>query len=83
MTASLEFLSLLAIGLNLPEKYFNQFFLPQSLTTLRLQHYPHRDFTAPPIAIEEDGTTVICGTHCDNVFVTLLSTFHFPGKEAL
>jgi isopenicillin N synthase-like dioxygenase len=82
MTASLELIELIAIGLGLPPSYYKDLFVPRSLSTLRPQHYPLRDFQAPPIAIE-DGQVVICETHADNVFITLLATYHFTGLQVL
>ena len=79
MTASLHLIELIAIGLDLPESYFRHLFIPSSLSTLRPQHYPLRDFSAPPMAIE-DGQVVICETHADNVFMTLLATFQYTGQ---
>ena len=75
MSASLHLIELIAVGLDLPESYFKHLFIPSSLSTLRPQHYPLRDFSAPLMAIE-DGQVVICETHIDNVFMTLLATFN-------
>ena len=80
MSASMKFLQLLAVGLGLPESYFHHLFVPDTLSTLRLLHYPQRNFTAPPVAVE-NGQVVVCETHADNVFVTFLITFHYKGES--
>ena len=80
MSASVKFLQLLAIGLGLPETYFHHLFVPDTLSTLRLQHYPPRLFAPPDKAIE-DGQVVVCETHVDSGFVTLLITFGFTGES--
>ena len=82
MSASVKFLQLLAIGLGLPETYFHHLFVPDTLSTLRLQHYPPRQFPPPDKAIE-DGQVVVCETHVDSGFVTLLITFGFTGESSL
>lgn len=79
MSAALKFLQLIAIGLGLPENYFYHLFVPETLSTLRLLHYPQRDFETPAVAIE-NGQVVVCETHIDSGFVTLLTTFDFTGK---
>ena len=79
MSAALKFLQLIAIGLGLPENYFYHLFVPENLSTLRLLHYPQRDFETPAVAIE-NGQVVVCETHIDSGFVTLLTTFDFTGK---
>ena len=79
MLAALKFLQLIAIGLGLPENYFYHLFVPETLSTLRLLHYPQRDFETPAVAIE-NGQVVVCETHIDSGFVTLLTTFDFTGK---
>ena len=79
MDVSIEFLHLFAMGLSLPETYFDHLFIPSTLSTLRPQHYPPRDFATPPSAIE-DGQIVVCETHADNVYVTFLVTFHYTGN---
>ena len=80
MSASVKFLQLLAIGLGLPETYFHHLFVPDTLSTLRLQHYPPRLFAPPDKAIE-DGQVAVCETHVDSGFVTLLITFGFTGES--
>ncbi|XP_046566875.1 2-oxoglutarate-dependent dioxygenase 33-like [Haliotis rubra] len=75
-----EILRLLALGSGLDEYWFESMFLPDTLSTLRLLHYPLRSSNPPDTA--KDGDTVLCcSEHSDSGFVTLLSTFHYRGLQ--
>ncbi|XP_067679811.1 isopenicillin N synthase-like [Haliotis asinina] len=77
-----EILRLLALGSGLDEYWFESMFLPDTLSTLRLLHYPLRPSTPPDTA--RDGDTVLCcSEHSDSGFVTLLATFHYRGLQIL
>ena len=75
LNTSLEFMHLLAMGLDLPEAFFDPLFLPRSLSTLRLLHYPLRHFSPPPDACIPEGDVLCCEAHSDGGFATLVATF--------
>ena len=75
LDASVEFMHLLAIGLSLPDAFFDPLFLPRTLSTLRLMHYPKRQFSPPSDACTAEGEVLCCGAHSDAGFATLLATF--------
>ena len=68
----MEFLRLTAIGLGLDEHTFDDRFLPKSISSQRVMHYP---------AYENDKRVFTCEEHTDSVFVTLLVAFAYPGLE--
>ena len=73
--AAMEFLQLTAIGLGMDEHVFDEKFLPKSVSSLRIMHYPAYE--------QADEPTFTCEEHIDTVFVTLLATFSYPGLEIL
>ena len=73
--AAMEFLQLTAIGLGMDEHVFDEKFLPKSVSSLRIMHYPAYEQTDKP--------TFTCEEHSDSNFVTLLVTFSYPGLEIL
>ena len=73
--AAMEFLRLTAIGLGMDEHVFDEKFLPKSVSSLRIMHYPAYE--------QADEPTFTCEEHIDTVFVTLLATFSYPGLEIL
>ena len=75
--AGMEFLRLTAIGLGLDEHTFDSRFLPKSVSSLRIMHYPTYDGES------ENKSTFTCEEHIDTVFVTLLVTFSYAGLEIL
>lgn len=77
LSAGIEFLRLTAIGLGLDEHVFDDKFLPKSVSSVRLMHYP----AAPQI--EGQSPTFTCAEHYDSSFVILLATFSNPGLEIL
>ena len=73
LNAGMEFLKLTAIGLGLDENIFNNKFIPKSVSTLQLMHYP--------TYVKKEGESLLtCGEHQDKLFVTFLTTFG-PGLE--
>ena len=79
LNVGVEFLRLMAIGLGLPEDSFASKFVPKSISTLRLMHYPtYFDITGKR---PEQVSEFTCEEHIDTVFVTLLVTFSYPGLE--
>lgn len=77
VNAGMEFLRLSAIGMGLNEDHFDSKFLPKSVSSLRIMHYP------PATVEKSDGPILICKEHFDTAFVTLLATFSYPGLEIL
>ena len=75
VNASMEFLHLVSIGLGLKEDTFDDRFLPKSVSSLRLMHYPTYE------KVKGDRSTLTCEEHVDGAFVTLLVTFGSPGLE--
>ena len=75
VNAGMEFLRLLAIGMELDEHEFDERFRPKSVSTLRIMHYP----TYQP----KSESTLTCEEHIDTVFVTLLASFNYSGLEIL
>ena len=81
--AAVEFMRLLAIGLELEEDFFDSLFIPKTLSTLRLLSYPPRTKQPPSCAIMEDGTVLYCDSHADVGIVTMLTSFGEPGLQVL
>lgn len=73
--AGMEFLRLTAMGLGLDEHHFDAQFMPRSLSSLRIMHYPTYGKADKPV--------FTCEEHFDSTFVTLLVTFSYPGLEVL
>ena len=71
--AGMEFLRLCAMGLGMEEHFFDKKFLPKTLSSLRIMHYPTYGDTPQP--------TFVCEEHVDSTFVTLLITFNYGGLE--
>ncbi|XP_060081089.1 uncharacterized protein LOC132560443 [Ylistrum balloti] len=78
---AMELLRLTAVGLGLEENSFTEMFSYNPCSTLRLQHYPPWECEPPGTARTEDGRLVTTPEHTDSGFLTLLSTFSFPGLE--
>ncbi|XP_046365943.2 2-oxoglutarate-dependent dioxygenase 33-like [Haliotis rufescens] len=75
-----EILRLLALGSGLDEYWFESMFLPDTLSTLRLLHYPLRS-SSPPDTARDGDKVLCCSEHSDSGFVTLLATFHYRGLQ--
>ncbi|XP_071119193.1 isopenicillin N synthase-like [Haliotis cracherodii] len=75
-----EILRLLALGSGLDEYWFESMFLPDTLSTLRLLHYPLRS-SSPPDTARDGDNVLCCSEHSDSGFVTLLATFHYRGLQ--
>ncbi|CAL4175397.1 unnamed protein product [Meganyctiphanes norvegica] len=80
--AGVELLRLVAEGWpkSTHSEFFTELFTPTHLSTFRLLHYPPRDASPPPCAIDGDYV-VQCGGHRDSGFFTLVSTFDYPGLQ--
>lgn len=81
--AAVEIIRLLAIGLGLQESFFDNLFLPKTLSTFRILHYPLRSSSPPPDAVSDDGSLLSCSSHSDSGFITLLATFQYSGLQLL
>ena len=80
ISAGMEFLRLTAMGLGLDEHVFDDRFLPKSVSSLRIMHYP--TYKGTTISSSHD-LNFTCEEHTDTAFVTLLVTFSYPGLEIL
>ena len=74
VNAGMEFMRLTAIGLGMDEHVFDLKFLPKSISSLRIMHYP---------TYKPQKCVLTCEEHFDSGFVTLLVTFSFLGLEYL
>ena len=70
---SIDIIRCLAIGLGKREDYFDAWFNDQCSSTMRAIHYKPRDPT------KEYKSILTTPEHADSGFVTLLSTFGYPG----
>ena len=76
----LKLLEYIALGLGKDRKYFNQWFEKDSLGTFRTIHYLPRNKTGVKTnKLDSKGLKLTTPEHADSGFVTLLSTFGFPG----
>lgn len=80
---ALELLSLCALGLGLPEDYFEYMFRDKPMSTFRLLHYPPWDSKPVDSAKIEDGKLLVTPDHADTEYLTLLATFNYSGLEIL
>ena len=76
----MEFLRLTAMGLGMEEHVFDNRFLPKSVSSLRVMHYP--TYKKAMVSSSHD-LNFTCEEHTDTAFVTLLVTFSYPGLEIL
>ena len=76
--AGMEFLHLTAMGLGMDEHLFDDRFLPKSVSSLRIMHYPTYHVAGQP---DNEDYKFTCEEHTDSGFVTLLVTFSYPGLE--
>lgn len=86
INAGMEFLRLTAMGLGLDEHVFDDRFLPKSVSSLRIMHYPTYKGAASNAATVTSSSCDLnftCEEHTDTAFVTLLVTFSYPGLEIL
>ena len=78
VNAGMEFLRLTAIGLGMDENVFDTRFLPKSVSSLRIMHYP--TYKTSTEGSNQD-LSFTCEEHTDTAFVTLLVTFSYSGLE--
>lgn len=72
---SLRLVSALAVGLDKPVNYFDDWFRQECSSNIRLLHYLPRDPT------KEYKSRLVAPEHSDSGFITLLTTFGFPGLQ--
>ena len=77
---ALDVTRLLALGLGMKEDAFDHMFLSKPCSTLRLLRYPPRPEPIPEKFMEGDHI-IVTADHCDTTFLTLLSTFDYPGLQ--
>lgn len=75
MAVAKRILKAMAIALNQPESFFNQYF-DDHISVLRLLHYPPR-----PANVEVDAQTKAAGAHTDYGCITLLAQDDIGGLE--
>ena len=72
---SLRLVAALAVGLGKQVDYFDDWFRHECSSNIRLLHYLPRDPT------KEYKSRLVAPEHSDSGFITLLTTFGFPGLQ--
>ena len=79
---ALQLISCLALGLGKKEDYFDPWFKKESASTMRGIHYNPRDQdSSKSCELNAEEKRLVTPEHTDSGFITLLSTFMFPGLE--
>ncbi|XP_076029600.1 uncharacterized protein LOC143018236 [Oratosquilla oratoria] len=81
--AGLQVLRLVAEAWGVPSEFFTPLFQPSPLSTFRLLHYPPRDPKLLPNSARDGELMLQCDEHQDSGFLTMVSTFHYPGLQIL
>ncbi|XP_037083326.1 2-oxoglutarate-dependent dioxygenase-like [Pollicipes pollicipes] len=82
--AGLTLLELAAEGCGAPSDLLVKLFQPDPVSTLRYLRYPPRTGTLPPSAYDpSDNAVLLCASHHDSGFVTMVSTFGYGGLQLL
>ena len=77
---SLKLMSYFAIGLGKPKNYFDPWFKDECNTTLRPIHYlPRNGVQVEGHYLDPELFKLVTPEHADSGFLTLLSTFMYPG----
>lgn len=78
---SLKLINYLAIGLGKPRNFFDQFFEKDALSTFRSIYYLPRNAegAAKSDKLDKDLLKFTTPEHADSGFMTLLTTFGYPG----
>ena len=79
-TLALKLISCLAVGLGKRADYFDPWFKDECGSTLRGLHYLPRS-EEEKLKFPEHQRDFVTGEHADTGFVTLLTTFMYPGLE--
>ena len=78
----MKLLEYIAIGLGKNRNHFKQWFEKDSLATFRTIRYLPRDMTGVKSnKLDERSLKLTTPEHADSGFITLLSTFSFPGLQ--
>ena len=73
-------MQLIAIGLGKERHYFDKWFLKNSLSTFRTIHYLPRSATGKKSdKLDAKNKKLTTPEHADSGFLTLLTTFGYPG----
>ena len=84
MEVGMKLTRLLAIGLGKPFDYFDEWFVNGSLTTFRNIHYiPRSQSTVDNSKLDQDSLKLTTPAHSDSGFMTILTTFGYPGLQVL
>jgi isopenicillin N synthase-like dioxygenase len=75
-TLALQLISCLAIGLGKRPDYFESWFKEECSSVFRAIHYNPRNN-------DVDANKLVTPEHADSGFITLLSTFMYPGLEVM
>jgi isopenicillin N synthase-like dioxygenase len=77
---SLKLLEYMAIGLGKERKFFYPWFEHDSMSTWRAIHIlPRSTGIVDSSKLDEAGRKLTTPEHCDSGFLTILSTFGYPG----
>lgn len=78
----LNIISLLAIGLGKDRDFFRAWFEKDSLSTMRSIYYkPRSESTVKSEKLGSEDLKLTTPGHCDSGFVTILTTFGYPGLQ--
>ena len=81
---ALKLLEYLATGLGLERQFFHPWFVKDSLSTYRAIHIlPRTAGIVDSSKLSEDHFKLTTPEHCDSGFMTLLTTFGYPGLQVL
>lgn len=79
---SLKLIEYIAIGLGKDRHFFKAWFETESLSTFRtIKYLPRSQSTVSSDAITADEYRLVTPEHTDSGFLTLLTTFGFPGLQ--
>lgn len=80
---SLKLCNYLAMGLGKPRGFFNEWFEKDALSTFRSIYYlpRHAEGAARSDNLADDLLKLTTPEHCDTGFMTLLTTFGYPGLQ--
>jgi isopenicillin N synthase-like dioxygenase len=78
----LNLMSHIAEGLGKSRYYFDNWFAKDTLSTQRIIHYlPRKDHIVDQSKLSEDELQFTTPIHTDSGFLTLLTTFNYPGLQ--
>ena len=76
---ALKLIQYLAVGLGKDKAYFDPWFKDECTADLRAIHYKPRD---PSVILDNPNEQKLTAPeHCDTGFITLLTTFNYPGLQ--